>query len=355
MGIRFFIGLISVFCFFQAHSSQPELSEIRQKLEAKQGTSSKESSLEILNVSYDPTREFYEEYNPLFIKWWKERTGQDLSVVMSHAGSGKQARAVISGLEADVVSLALAFDIDSIEKMTGLVGKGWEDRLPHKSAPYYSTIVFLVRKGNPKKIKDWDDLAKEEIKVVLANPKTSGGARWAYMAAWGWALKKFNNHIPKVEDYMKKLFTNAPILDTGARGATTTFIQREMGDVLLTWENEAYLTLEKEGEGAFDIIYPTVSIQADPPVAWLDGILKEKGTEDVSRFYLSYLYSESAQKLIAKHYFRPFDEKILQQNKKLFPSIKMLKIEDLGGWEKVQEEHFKDEGLFDKAYLQSRG
>lgn len=336
-------------------SKPQDLIPLRNELAAKRSTSSKESSLEILNVSYDPTNHFFEDYNHMFQKWWKERTRQELSIIQSHGGSAKQARAVISGLEADVVSLALALDIDVIESKTGLVGsKAWEERLPHKSVPYYSTIVFLVRKGNPKGIKDWNDLIREGVRIVMPNPKTSGGARWTYMAAWGWALKQFNGQKLKAEEYMRMLFKNAPVLDTGARGATTTFIQRNMGDVLLTWENEAYLTIEKEPQDAFEIVYPSLSIQADPPVTWLEGIVNEKGTKDAATFYLKYLYSRNAQKLVAKYYFRPFDEGILKQNITRFPAVKMQTIDDFGGWEKVQKEHFNDNALFDQVYLSSR-
>mgnify|MGYP001336768610 CR=1 FL=1 len=344
-------SFLAIFTIVPCFSIQDDLVLIRKELEEKNSTPSDKKSLEILNVSYDPTREFYEAYNHAFKTWWKDKTQQIVTIIQSHGGSAKQARAVISGLEADVVSLALAFDIDAIESMTHLVGsKEWENRLPHKSAPYFSTIVFLVRTGNPKGIKDWGDLIKEGINVVMPNPKTSGGARWTYMAAWGWALNQYKSQ-DGAKDYLKKLFKNAPILETGARGATTTFIQRDMGDVLLTWENEAYLTIEKEGKGAFEIVYPSLSIQADPPVTWLEGILKEKGTADAAHFYLKYLYSVQAQELIAQHFFRPYDETILEKNKARFPPITMQTIKDFGGWEKVQELHFKDDALFDQVYL----
>lgn len=330
------------------------MDSIRKELEAKHKTSSDAPSLEILNVSYDPTREFYEEYNPLFIKWWKERTNQDVEVIQSHGGSGKQARSVISGLEADVVSLALAYDIDSIEKLTHTIGKNWQNRLPNNSSPYYSTIVFLVRKGNPKQIKDWDDLVKDGVSIITPNPKTSGGARWSYLAAWGWALDKYKGDAGKAKEYMKQLYGNTPVLDTGARGATTTFIQRKMGDVLITWENEAYLTIEKTGQDEYEIVYPSMSIKAEPPVTWVDKFVQEKGTGDVARFYLAYLYSVPAQELIAKHYFRPVDEQIAKKNSDKFPQVKMLSIDDFGGWEKLQNEHFKDGAIFDEIYLSGR-
>lgn len=334
-----------------AFASAPSLEQIRSEIAAKRGTPSEEKTLEILNVSYDPTREFYEEYNKLFTSWWKERTGQELTVVQSHGGSAKQARSVISGLEADVVSLALAFDIDAIESMTGLVGKNWQERLPHDSSPYYSTIVFLVRKGNPKGIKDWADLVKPDISVVMPNPKTSGGARWTYMAAWAYALNKTSGNRDEALLYMKNLFKNAPVLDTGARGSTTTFIQRKMGDVLLTWENEAYLTIEKDSKEEFEIIYPSLSIQADPPVAWLNKIVQEKKTEDAAEFYLKYLYSEKAQELIAKNHFRPIDKTVMNRFSERYPSIKMVNIKDFGGWEEVQKKFFKDGGQFDEVHL----
>jgi len=351
MQLRVLFFLACILVSLQAFGLQEDLVAIRQELQEKSGTDSSKRSLEIFNISYDPTREFYDEYNSLFTKWWKERTKQSLFVVQSHAGSGTQARSVIQGLQADVVSLALALDIDAIEKRTGLVGKNWEARLPNHSAPYYSTIVFLVRKGNPKQIKEWGDLVKEGVQLVLPNPKTSGGARWIYMAAWGFALAEFGNQEPLVRSYMKKLFQNAATLDIGARASTTTFIQRKIGDVLLTWENEAYLAMEKLGRGQFEIIYPSLSIKATPPVAWLEKIVQKKGTQDVAEFYLKYLYSPPAQNLIAKYYFRPFDLEVLKMNEGRFPSVQMVTIQDFGGWEKVQEEHFKDGGIFDEIYL----
>lgn len=338
---------LSLHCF-------ESMEAIRKTLDDKHNTSSNKHSLEILNVSYDPTREFYDEYNPLFIKWWKERTGQELTVIQSHGGSGKQARSVISGLEADVVSLALAYDIDSIQKLTGLIGKDWQKRLPYNDAPYYSTIVFLVRKGNPKGIKDWSDLAKEGVSVITPNPKTSGGARWSYLAAWAWALKQSNGNEDKAKDFLKRLYANTPVLDTGARGATTTFIQRMMGDVLITWENEAYLTMHKTGEGEYEIVYPSLSIKAQPPVTWVEKYVQEKGTEDAAKFYLAYLYSIPAQELIAKHFFRPVDSDVAKKYSSQFPEIKMVSIDDFGGWNKIQEVHFEDNGIFDQIYLSGR-
>lgn len=350
-----FLTLLSIFLFqFPLSCQQNDLINLRKELDAKQGTSSKKSSLEILNVSYDPTREFYDNYNSLFSKWWQERTGQGVSVVQSHGGSGTQARAVISGLEADVVSLALALDINAIQKIKGLVGENWQKRLPNNSSPYYSTIVFLVRKGNPKKIKNWQDLIRKDVSVVTADPKTSGGARWTYMAAWAWALKAFNHDLSKVKEYLVKLYANAPVLDAGARAATTTFVQRKMGDVLLNWENEAYLTMEKMDGDHYEIVYPDVSIKAEPPVTWLNTFIKEKETEDVAKFYLKYLYSAPAQELIAKHYFRPYDQEIQKKYRDKFPEIRLVAIDEFGGWDKVQNEHFKDGALFDQIFQEGR-
>lgn len=306
--------------------------------------------IEILNVSYDSTREFYDDYNLLFSNWWKKKTGQNVTIIQSHGASGKQARAIIAGLEADVVSLALGFDIDAIEDLTGLVGNDWKSRLPHENSPYYSTIVLLVRKGNPKKIYDWKDLIRKDISIIMANPKTSGGARWGYLAIWSWALKESDDDISKAIELMKKVYANAPVLDAGARGATTTFIQRKIGDVLITWENEAYLALEKMGKDDYEIIYPKVSIKAEPPVTWLEKVIKEKKTEAVAKFYAKYLYSQEAQKLITKHYFRSYSTATTKQ----YPKIKMKKVSDFGGWKEVQNKHFRDNGLFDQIYLSEK-
>jgi sulfate/thiosulfate-binding protein len=344
---RLLLVLSLLSCPLAAISS---LDGIRSELENKKGTHPSASSIEILNVSYDPTREFYDAYNALFAAWWHEKTQQQVSIIQSHGGSGKQARAVIAGLEADVVSLALALDIDAIENFIHVVGKNWQDRLPNNSCPYYSTVVFLVRKGNPKNIQDWSDLIRDGISVITPNPKTSGGARWSYLAAWTWASEKFNGDDKLIKEFMKKMYGNTPFLDTGARGSTTTFVQRRMGDVLLTWENEAYLAKEKMTEDEYEIIYPSVSIRAEPPVAWLEKIIEEKNTVDVAKFYLKYLYSIPAQNLIGKFHFRPYDSEIQEMNREKFPMIRMVKITDLGGWEKTQREHFSDHGTFDEVY-----
>lgn len=329
-----------------------EMAEIRADLAAKSGTDNNKSSIAILNVSYDPTREFYSEYNALFKKYWKEKTGQDIRINQSHGGSGKQARAVIDGLKADVVTLALAYDIDEIVARTnGSVSQDWQKEFPHDSAPYTSTIVFLVRKGNPKNIKDWHDLIREDVKVVTPNPKTSGGARWNYLAAWGYAEKKFGGDEEKVKEFMARLFRNVPVLDSGARAATTTFVQRNMGDVLLTWENEAFLAIQQLGASKFEVVIPSISILAQPPVAVVKANALRKSTLDAATYYIAYLYSKEAQALAARHYFRPVDNEILAENRKQFPPIDMMTIEkNFGGWQSAQEKHFKDGGTFDQIY-----
>lgn len=304
--------------------------------------------LEILNVSYDPTREFYEAYNTLFQKHWKDTTGGDVSIRQSHGGSGKQARAVIDGLQADVVTLALAYDIDVIAQSRNLLPENWQAELPHNSAPYTSTIVFLVKKGNPKSIKDWGDLIKDGVEVITPNPKTSGGARWNYLAAYGYALKKNNGDEGKAAEYMKQLFAHVPVLDTGARGSTTTFVQRGIGDVLLTWENEAYLAINELGKDKFDIVVPSSSVLAEPPVAVVQKNAEKKGTAAVAKAYLTYLYSPQAQELAATHFYRPQDKKILEKYKNRFPKISMMTIADFGGWKTAQKKHFDDGGLFDQ-------
>ncbi len=306
--------------------------------------------LEILNVSYDPTRELYEEYNQLFIKHWKEKSGQDLKVQQSHGGSGKQARAVIDGLQADVVTLALSYDIDAIAEKGKSLPLDWQSKLPNNSSPYTSTIVFLVKKGNPKAIKDWDDLIKPGVQVITPNPKTSGGARWNYLAAYGYALKKYNNDEAKAQDFIKKLFANVPLLDTGARGATTTFVQRHIGDVLLAWENEAFLAVNELGKDQFDIIVPSLSILAEPPVAVIDKVANKKGTIDVAREYVSYLYSPEAQEIIAKNYYRPTDKNVAAKYSERFPKLELLTIKDFGSWKDAQKKHFDDGGIFDQIY-----
>jgi sulfate/thiosulfate transport system substrate-binding protein len=303
----------------------------------------------LLNVSYDPTRELYQGYNPLFAKYWESKTGNPVAIKQSHGGSGKQARAVIDGLEADVVTLALAYDIDAIAEH-GLLDKDWQGRLPHNSAPYTSTVVFLVRKGNPKGIHDWGDLTKEGVSVITPNPKTSGGARWNYLAAWAWALKHYGGDESKVEDYISRLYKNVAVLDSGARGSTTTFVQRELGDVLLSWENEAYLSLKEFGSDKFEIVTPSLSILAEPPVAVVDRTVNKKGTRAVATAYLEHLYSPEAQELIARNFYRPTDPKVAAKYQGKFAQVDLVTIADLGGWQAAQKKHFADGGVFDRIY-----
>ncbi len=305
---------------------------------------------EFLNVSYDPTRELYAEYNKVFAKHWKEKTGADVTLKQSHGGSGKQARAVIDGLEADVVTLALGYDIDIIAEK-GLLPASYQASLPHNASPYTSTIVFLVRKGNPKGIKDWDDLVKPGVSVITPNPKTSGGARWNYLAAWAFAAEKLGNDEAKVKDFVGKLFKNVPVLDTGARGSTTTFVQRKIGDVLLAWENEAYLSLKEFPNDGFEIVTPSLSILAEPPVAVVEKNAKAHGTEDLAKEYLSYLYSEEGQTIAAKNFYRPTDEKVAAKFANQFAKVKLVTIDkDFGGWQKAQKLHFSEGGVFDQIY-----
>ncbi|MDF2987277.1 MAG: sulfate/thiosulfate-binding protein [Eubacterium sp.] len=306
----------------------------------------------LLNVSYDPTRELYQEYNEAFVKYWKDKTGQDVTIQQSHGGSGSQARTVIDGNEADVVTLALAYDIDSINKNKEILNKEWQKRLPNNSTPYTSTIVFLVRKGNPKNIKDWDDLVKPGIQVITPNPKTSGGARWNYLAAWGYSLKKNNNDQEKAKEFVKALFENVPVLDSGARGATTTFVERGLGDVLIAWENEAFLSINELGKDKFEIVVPSVSILAEPPVSVVDSVVDKKGTRKVAEAYLEYLYSDEGQEIAAKNYYRPRNETIAKKYAEQFPQINLFTIDELfGGWTKAQQEHFADDGVFDQIYV----
>lgn len=303
---------------------------------------------EILNVSYDPTRELYEEYNAMFKEHWKKKTGEDITIRQSHGGSGKQARAVIDGLKADVVTLALAYDIDSIATRSHQIQENWQSKFPNNSAPYTSTIVFLVRKGNPKKIQDWNDLVKEGVQVITPNPKTSGGARWNYLAAYGYALKVNGGDEAKAKEFMKKLFANVPVLDTGARGATTTFVQRGIGDVLLAWENEAFLAKRELGRDQFEMVVPSMSILAEPPVAVVDKVVDKKGTRAVATEYLNYLYSGPAQELAAKHYYRPSARDIASKHAAMFPKLELMSIADFGGWKEAQRKHFDDGGMFDE-------
>ena len=307
----------------------------------------------LLNVSYDPTRELYKDYNAAFAAKWKADTGETLTIRTSHGGSGKQARAVIDGLDADVVTLALESDINAIVKESGKISQDWRGKFPHNSAPYTSTIVFLVRKGNPKGIKDWSDLIKDGVEVITPNPKTSGGARWNYLAAWAWAHGQFGGDEAKVRDYIGTLFKHVPVLDTGARGSTTTFVQRQLGDVLLAWENEAFLSVNELGSDAFDIIVPPQSILAEPPVAVVDGNVDAKGTRKVAEAYLDYLYSDEGQTIAAKHFYRPAEpSKVAPQLLKNFPEVKLVTIDDpiFGGWAKAQPYHFGDGGVFDQIY-----
>jgi sulfate/thiosulfate transport system substrate-binding protein len=312
--------------------------------------------VELLNVSYDPTRELYQDVNQAFAAKWKQQTGETLQVRASHGGSGKQARAVIDGLEADVVTLALAADIDAIADKGKLLPRNWQSRLPHNSAPYTSTIVLLVRKGNPKGIRDWDDLAKPGVAVITPNPKTSGGARWNYLAAWVWASQQYKDG-GKVLDYMGRLFGNVPVLDTGARGATTTFVERGIGDVLVAWENEALMTLAEPGNRAkFEIVVPSISIRAEPPVAWVDRNVERHGTRKQAEAYLRFLYSAQGQALAAKHFFRPSDPALVSPAAlSRFPQVKQVTIDSaFGGWKKAQAQHFADGGFFDKIYQPGR-
>ena len=304
----------------------------------------------LLNVSYDPTRELYDDYNKAFAQHWKQKSGKDVSIRQSHGGSGKQARTVIDGLPADVVTLALGYDIDALATQGKLLPSNWQSRLPHNSSPYTSTIVFLVRAGNPKKIRDWNDLVRPGVSVITPNPKTSGGARWNYLAAWAWSLKQPGGSPAAAEQYVGKLFKNVPVLDTGARGALTTFAQRGIGDVLISWENEALLATRELGKGKFQIVIPSVSILAEPPVAVVDKVAIRRGTADLARAYLEYLYSKPGQEIVAKHYYRPRDQEVAAKYANVFPKINLVTIADFGGWAKAQKTHFADGGIFDKVY-----
>ena len=316
-------------------------------------SSSAWANVELLNVSYDPTRELYQEFNPAFAKYWKEKTGETVTIKQSHGGAGKQARAVIDGLEADVVTLALAYDIDAIADKTGKIPADWQKRLSNNSSPYTSTIVFLVRKGNPKKIKDWDDLVKPGIQVITPNPKTSGGARWNYLAAWGYALKKPGGTEAKAKDFVTTLYKNVPVLDSGARGSTNTFVQRNIGDVFISWENEAFLAINELGKDKFEIIVPSVSILAEPPVALVKGNADKKGTTKVAQAYLDYLYSPVGQQIAASNYYRPNKPELVTKKEDLnrFPKVKLFTIDEVfGGWQKAQKTHFEDGGVFDQIF-----
>jgi sulfate/thiosulfate transport system substrate-binding protein len=309
------------------------------------------ADVELLNVSYDPTRELYAEFNEAFAKHYKTETGEVVSIQQSHGGSGKQARAVIDGLEADVVTLALAYDIDAIAAKAKLLPDNWQSRLPNNASPYTSTIVFVVRKGNPKGVKDWGDLVKSGVEVITPNPKTSGGARWNYLAAWAWALQHNGNDEAKARAFVADLYTHVPVLDSGARGSTTTFAQREIGDVFLSWENEAHLILKEFGAGNFEIVYPSVSILAEPPVAVVDQNVDKKGTRKAAEAYLKYLYSPEGQELAAKHFYRPRNAEVAKKYASQFAEIKLVTIDEVfGGWKKAQDTHFGDGGTFDQIY-----
>lgn len=308
------------------------------------------ANVSLLNVSYDPTRELFRDYNKAFAEHWKKTAGDNAKIKQSHGGSGKQARAVIDGLGADVVTLALAYDIDEIAQR-GLIAKDWQQRLPHNSAPFTSTIVFLVRKGNPKGIRDWNDLAKPGIGVITPNPKTSGGARWNYLAAWGYALKQPGGSEKSAQEFLGRVYRNVPVLDSGARGSTTTFVERGIGDVLITWENEALLAIKELGPDKVEVIMPSLSILAEPPVAVVDKVVDRRGTRKTAEAYLNYLYSEQGQDIAAKNYYRPTHEKVAKKYASQFPKLKLLTVDEVaGGWARAQKVHFADGGFFDQIY-----
>lgn len=317
------------------------------------GVAAADSKDTLLNVSYDPTREFYVEFNKAFAKKWEAETGRALTVRQSHGGSGKQARSVIDGLDADIVTLALGYDIDAIAD-AGLLPKDWQSRLPNNSAPYTSTIVFLVKKGNPKGIKDWNDLVKPGVQVITPNPKTSGGARWNYLAAWAYALQANGGDETKAKEFVAQLLKNVPVLDSGARGSTVTFTQREIGDVLLAWENEAYLSLQEFGADKFEIVVPSLSILAEPPVAVVDKVVDRKGTRKVAEAYLQFLYTREGQEIAAKNYYRPRLPELATQYAGRFADVKLVTIDQFGGWRAAQEKHFSDGGVFDQIFQKGR-
>ena len=311
--------------------------------------------LTLLNASYDPTRELYEDVNKAFAQQWQAKSGDKVTINQSHGGSGKQARSVIDGLQADVVTLALAYDVDAIAEKGKLLPLDWQTKLPNHSAPYTSTILFLVRKGNPRGIKDWSDLAHPGVSVITPNPKTSGGARWNYLAAWGYALKRNNGDEKKAREFVAALFKNVPVLDTGARGATTTFVQRGIGDVLVAWENEAILSIKELGKGQLEIVAPTVSILAEPPVAVVEKVARRRGTEAVARAYLEFLYTPEGQEIVARHHYRPRDESVAKKYAADFPKIELFTIdEQFGGWQKAQKTHFNEGGIFDQIQRANR-
>nr|WP_228632048.1 sulfate ABC transporter substrate-binding protein [Halomonas sp.] len=305
--------------------------------------------IDLLNVSYDPTREFYREYNAIFAEHWQEEHDQTVNVRQSHGGSGSQGRAVIDGLDADVVTLALAYDVDALHQRGNLIPEDWQSRLPNNSSPYTSTIVLLVRDGNPKNIQDWDDLIRDDVEVITPNPKTSGGARWNYLALWGYGLEKFDGDEEQTYEFVRQVYDNVPVLDPAARGATNTFVQRRLGDVFIAWENEAFLSVEQLGQGEYEIIVPSLSILAEPPVTVVDANVDRKGTREVAEAYLDFLYTDEAQHLAAKHYYRPTNPDILAEYSDNFPDLTLFTIDDaLGGWQHAQETHFNDGGVFDR-------
>jgi len=316
------------------------------------GSAASAREITLLNVSYDPTRELYVDFNKSFAEYWKKKTGDDVKISQSHNGSGRQARAVIDGLSADVVTLALAADIDAIATNGKLLPINWEERLPDHSSPYTSTIVFLVRKGNPKHIKDWGDLVREGVSVITPNPKTSGGARWNYLAAWAWARKQPGGNDTTAREFVKKLYQHVPVLDTGARGSTTTFAQRGIGDVAISWENEAWLATRELGPDKIEIVIPSISILAEPPVAVVDKVVLRRGTRTVAEEYLKYLYSPEGQEIAARNYYRPRDPQVAARHQELFPKLELVTIKDFGGWGKAQKEHFGEGGVFDQIYAQ---
>jgi sulfate/thiosulfate transport system substrate-binding protein len=308
------------------------------------------ASVTILNVSYDPTRELYVNYNTAFARYWKGKTGQDIRINQSHGGSGQQARSVIEGLKADVVTLALAADIDAIATQGKLLPINWASRLPENSCPYTSTIVFLVRKGNPKGIRDWSDLIRPGVQVITPNPRTSGGARWNYLAAWAWSERQPGGSDATAKEFIRRLYKNAPVLDAGARGATTTFVQRDIGDVLIAWENEALLAKKRLAEDQLQVVVPTISILAEPPVAVVDRVVLRRGTREVAQEYLKYLYSKEGQEIVAKNYYLPRDAEVAARYAGQYPKLKLVTIADLGGWPANQKKHFMDGGVFDQIY-----
>ncbi len=308
------------------------------------------ATVTLLNVSYDPTRELYVDYNAAFARYWKGKSGQDVRINQSHGGSGQQARSVIEGLKADVVTLALAADIDAIAMQGKLLPINWASRLPDNSCPYTSTIVFLVRKGNPKHIRDWSDLVRPGVQVITPNPRTSGGARWNYLAAWAWAERQPGGGDASAKEFIRKLYKNAPVLDAGARGATTTFVQRNIGDVLVAWENEALLAIKRLGASQLQVVVPTTSILAEPPVAVVDRVVLRRGTRELAQEYLKYLYSKEGQEIVAKNYYRPRDAEVAARYAAQYPALQLVTIAEMGGWPAMQKKHFSDGGVFDQIY-----